>query len=310
MFAHRQIRDAISIDVAHRRHGRAKRAPSAGERVCRGPSGPIGVHAKQVHGGTSLSSISASSNRQIRQTVAVEVPHRCHPSAERHPVFERRATAGIARDLLHVPGRPFGLRNRQVYVTPVTPSGAISLGPGRQIGHAVAVQVLQCARGNSRTGHRGSKGPPPLPRPTFLRTFDGAIGMHEQNVNCAEVRVGIAVSRIIKGGSDRQIRHAVAVQVAHARYGSPKMVLVRQRRTAADGAGNLGCVSGRAVRIHQQHIHGAAVAAARVVPVGSNRQVGHAVSVQIAQRGHGAARIRPRRPAWGRHRCRWRSSAS
>ena len=294
--ARRQVRHAVAVQVAHKRHGYAEKVAvvQPGAVLCavvdlRGAFyRAVGAHQHYVHGarvGTVCPVVPGGARRQVRHAVAVQI------ADERHG-----PPKGVARRQVGaVPGGVADLRgalyravpDHQHHVHGARVDAALAVVPGgarRQVRRAVAVQV-----GHGRHGR--PEGIVNVQVWAVLRTVIDLHGGQHETVGAYRHDVHgslVGAVRVVPGGAGCQVRHAVAVQVAQERHGRPEEVLVGQVGAAGGGAVDLRGESYRAVRVHQHHVNGAPVAAVRAaVPGGARRQVRHAVAVQIAHERHG-----------------------
>ena len=105
---------------------------------------------------------------------------------------------------------------------------------------------------------------------------------------------------IIAVCTDGQIGHAVTVQVTQRRHRTAEPVIVAQRRAAADVTGDFGAALGRAIGVHQQHMHRTTIIAPGIIAAGTDSQIDHPVTVEVTQRRHRNSEIvtiDQRRPA-------------
>ncbi len=81
----------------------------------------------------------------------------------------------------------------------------------------------------------------------LCRTLHRSVTVQKQQVNCSAV----GATRIILISSDREIGHAVTVQVTYALYRSSEDIAVRQCRSTICAAGDFRRLLDRPVAVHQ-----------------------------------------------------------
>ena len=232
-----------------------------------------------VHGALFCAArcVPIGADGQVRHAVAVQVA-RCQG---RSKVVQAGQAGAAVRGIVNLKGALCrAVRIHQHYVHGALAAGVV-IGADGQVRHAVAVQV---ARGRDRYPEVvvvGEAGAAVRVVGDLGRAARRAVCVHQHDVHGAPV----GVVRPVNGGAGRQVRHAVAVDIAHGCHGSPEDASVGQRGAAVRVVGDLGRAACRAVCVHQHDVHGApAAAAARVVPGGAHRQVGHRVAVQVQGR--------------------------
>ena len=184
----------------------------------------------------------------------------------------------------------------------------VPVGARRQVAHAVAVQVAQECHRHSEVVMVVQVGSVLRVAVDLRGVLYRAVGVHQHDVHGAPV----GAARVVPVGARRQVRHAVAVQVAEGRDGSPKAVAIFQVGAVLGGAVDLhGAVYQAAdvyravevycpVDVQQHYMHGARVVASRaVVSDGPDCQVAHAVAVQVAEGRHGSPEVVTVFQVWG-----------
>ena len=119
---------------------------------------------------------------------------------------------------------------------------------------------------------------------------------------------GAAAGAVTERRADRQVGHAVAVDVAYSAHA--KEIECRGGRPAEAGPVHFDCPQDRAVPAHEQRVQRGPYVAVIIAVYRAGGQVGHAVAVDVADQGHrragGAAEgkrgRRGRRPVGGLRR--------
>ena len=180
-------------------------------------------------------------------------------------------------------GKAQAQRN-DVHSAPVGASHVVPPSADQQVRHAVAVEVALGRHGRPEviTGVQDGS--------VFSVVVDlhgalyRAVCVHQHHMHGA--RVG--ASRFVPVGARRQIRHAVAVQVAKGRHGRPEVITDAQAGAVLRAAADLDCALYRVVAVHQYDVYRTPVVEyPPEVLMGADCQIGHAVSVQIVQKRHG-----------------------
>ena len=193
------------------------------------------------------------------------------------------AAVRVVVDLKGALCRAVRIHQHYVHGALVGASRVVLVGADCQIGHAVAVQV---ARGRERYTEFVvvlQVGAAVRVVGDLGRVACRAVCVHQHDVHGAPA----GAARVVLGGARRQVRHAVAVDVARGRGRCPEAASVGQLRAAVHVVGDLGRAACRAARVHQHDVHGAP---AHVVPGGARHQVGHRVAIQVQGR-HGCPKI-------------------
>ena len=305
--AHRQVRHAVPVAVADgcQRYPEVVVVGEAQPVVCKVVDlkgalyRAVGIHQHDVYGAPVLAArvVQVGARRQVRHAVAVEVAHGCHGYPKVVAAGEAGAVCSGGVDLRGALYRAVGVHHHHMHGAPDRAFRVASPGGARrQVGDAVAVDIPSGCHGYPKVVAVGQVQPVLGGRVDLHRALYHAVGVyravavhpaaavHQHDMYGA--RVG-TICPVVPGGARRQVRHAVAVQVAHKRHGYAKKVAVVQPGAVLRAVVDLRGVLYRAVGVHQHDVHGAPVGAARVVLAGARRQVRHAVAVQVAHKRHG-----------------------
>ena len=176
-------------------------------------------------------------------------------------------------------------QEQHIHGSAIQPRRTIENGSNGEFVDTVAVQVAQRRDGSTEKVPGGERGAAVGIAGNFQVALHRAVGIQQQHMQ----RAVTVAFRAILIGPDGQISHTVAIQVTQRRDGNAEVVFVLQRRSAVRVVGNLHAALHRTVRVQQQNMHGPASRASRVIAIGTDRQIGHTVAVQVPQRRHGKA---------------------
>ena len=259
--------------------------------------GAVRVHEHYVDGaavgrdGDAVAVVPFGPRRHVLYPVAVDVPDAGGRGAEEDAVGQTGPVGGGGVDL----GGPFHgavrVHEQDVQRAPAVPARVVAGRADSDVRHPVAVQVPYA-------GHRVAELVNPSERRAVGRRavylggpLYGAVRVEEHDVD----RAGVESARVVAPGAGGQVRHAVAVQVPYAGHRGSKVVKVCKLRAVGRTGAYPRHARDGSVRIHEHHVHGAAVPSAPVVgPVVAGRaggQVRHAVAVQVPYAGRAGPKV-------------------